>query len=230
MFGHVIEMLTAYHHGELSIDDRRRVETHIAQCATCRKEWESIRDVVRLVSRGLHSHGALQASTPAKSSGAWRLAWVLVPTCVLLLVVGVYTWRQRNLPAWHVESSSGAVTKLPVGRWLDTASSEATVQIENIGQVRVEPNSRIRVLESKPDEYRMELRQGTMHAQVWAPPKLFFVETPSATAIDLGCAYDLSVDKAGDSVLRVTLGFVELASNGRSSVVKAGWMAKTRKN
>src|SRR5262249_53454641 len=125
---------------------------------------------------------------------------------------------------------STGVTKLRVGRWLDTASSEATLQIQNVGEVRVEPNSRLRVLESKPEEYRMELRQGAMHAKVWAPPRLFFVETPSVTAIDLGCAYDLTVDEAGDSVLRVTTGVVELASKGRSSIVTIGFMAKTRRH
>ncbi len=229
MFGHITKLLTAYHHGELSIEDRRRVETHVGNCESCRKQSEEIRDVVRLVSRGLHRHGALEAKPSRTYSPAPSpLQWIVIPVFVVVLTIGIYAWRQTRIPAWDVASPSGAVTKLRVGRWLDTASSEATLQIQNVGEVRVEPNSRLRVLESKPEEYRMELRQGTLHAKVWAPPRLFFVETPSATAIDLGCAYDLTVDESGDSVLRVTTGVVELASKGRSSIVTIGFMAKTR--
>ncbi len=32
----------------------------------------------------------------------------------------------------------------------------------------------------------MSLEQGTIHAQIWAPPKFFVVDTPSAVATDLG--------------------------------------------
>jgi hypothetical protein len=229
MSGHVRDLLTAYHHGELSAAERYRVDDHVASCAKCRAEFEDIRGVVRLIARGLHSEGALSAPAASLRPPRPAFRWVWVPVFIIILTVGVYTWRQSRLPAWDV-ASAGGVSKLRVGRWFDTASAEATLQIENVGEVRVEPNSRLRVLESKPDEYRMELRQGTLHATVWAPPRLFFVETPSATAIDLGCAYDLSVDEAGDSVLRVTTGVVELASKGRSSIVLTGWMAKTRRH
>src|SRR5262249_12548185 len=113
MFGHVRELLTAYHHGELSIEDRRRVESHISKCEKCRKESEDIGDVVRLVARGLHSHGALQSSqTQAYASKTSGLRWVLVPAFLFVLMIGIYAWRQTRLPAWDLASSGGAVTKL----------------------------------------------------------------------------------------------------------------------
>jgi hypothetical protein len=38
---------------------------------------------------------------------------------------------------------------------------------------------------------------------IWAPPRLFFVDTPSAVAADLGCSYTLEVKDDGAGVLRV---------------------------
>src|SRR2546430_7537410 len=67
-----------------------------------------------------------------------------------------------------------------------------------------------------------------MSARISAPPKLFFVNTPSAVAEDLGCAYTLEVDDAGNSLLRVTLGWVALQLKDRESLVPAGAAGATR--
>ena len=70
------------------------------------------------------------------------------------------------------------------------------------------------------------LERGELSAQVKAPPRLFVVETPSATAVDLGCAYTLTVDEAGLGRLTVTGGKVELAvAVGPPMVVAAGTSA-----
>jgi hypothetical protein len=68
-----------------------------------------------------------------------------------------------------------------------------------------------------------------MSALIWAPPRLFFVDTPSAVAADLGCAYTLEVDDAGGSLLRVTAGWVALQLQDRESMVPAGAACQTRK-
>ncbi|MGH9906851.1 MAG: hypothetical protein ACRD8U_14865, partial [Pyrinomonadaceae bacterium] len=57
---------------------------------------------------------------------------------------------------------------------------------------------------------------------------LFFVDTPSAVAADLGCAYTLEVDDAGGSLLRVTSGWVALQLKDRESIVPAGAACATR--
>jgi hypothetical protein len=57
---------------------------------------------------------------------------------------------------------------------------------------------------------------------------LFFVDTPSAVAADLGCAYTLEVDSDGASLLRVTSGWVALQLKDRESVVPAGAACATR--
>jgi hypothetical protein len=65
----------------------------------------------------------------------------------------------------------------------------------------------------------MELARGTMHATIWAPPNQFFVETPSTLAVDLGCAYTLTVDEDGGGLVTVLVGWVGFtaATANRSS-------------
>ena len=81
---------------------------------------------------------------------------------------------------------------------------------------------------SAPDYLWRELARGKMSAHIWAPPRLFFVNTPSAVAADLGCAYTLEVDDQGSSLLRVTSGWVALELQDRESVVPAGAACETR--
>ena len=71
-------------------------------------------------------------------------------------------------------------------------------------------------------EHRMAMEYGTMHARIWAPPRFFLVETPSALAIDLGCIYTLRLDARGAGVLRVESGEVELVRGRRRVSVVAG--------
>jgi hypothetical protein len=67
-----------------------------------------------------------------------------------------------------------------------------------------------------------------MHALIWSPPGQFFVETPSATAVDLGCAYTMTVDGEGVGVVRVTSGWVGFEWRGQESFIPAGAMCITR--
>jgi hypothetical protein len=57
---------------------------------------------------------------------------------------------------------------------------------------------------------------------------LFFVNTPSAEAIDMGCAYTLKVDDAGHGLLHVTLGEVALVREGKEVYVPRYGMCRTR--
>jgi hypothetical protein len=72
------------------------------------------------------------------------------------------------------------------------------------------------------------MSRGTLHAVIWAPPGQFSVETPSATAIDLGCAYTLTVGEDGSGVVTVTAGWVGFEWRGRESFIPAGAMCVTR--
>jgi hypothetical protein len=55
------------------------------------------------------------------------------------------------------------------------------------------------------------------------------VDTPSATAVDLGCTYTLSITENGNGLLRTTLGWVGFESNGHESLIPAGAAAATYK-
>jgi hypothetical protein len=147
---------------------------------------------------------------------------------------------KNNLPAWNVETLAGTPTagneaigekgKLSVGEFLETdAVSRARVQVSNIGQVEIAPNSRVQLVKTQSTEHRLSLERGLMKAKILAPPRLFIVDTPSAVAVDLGCEYTLEVDKDGNSKLHVTAGFVALERGGRESIVPAGATCFTRR-
>jgi hypothetical protein len=117
----------------------------------------------------------------------------------------------------------GSSGRLSVGGWLVTDDrSRAQINIANIGHVDIDPNTRVRLVETGATEHRLELARGRMHAQISAPPRIFFVNTPSAVAADLGCAYTLEVDDHGRSILHVTSGWVALEAGERESFVPAG--------
>lgn len=141
-------------------------------------------------------------------------------------------------PAWNVETLAGMPRignsfdseRLAVGEFLETdANSRARVQVANIGNVEIAPNSRVQLVGTKATEHRLSLEKGTLKAKILAPPRLFIVDTPSAVAVDLGCEYTLEVDADGNSRLHVTSGFVALENGRHESIVPAGAIALTRK-
>lgn len=118
---------------------------------------------------------------------------------------------------------------LPAGAWLHTGVDEsARIDVADIGQIELRGDSRLSLVATGPEEHRLELERGALHAKVTAPPRLFVIETPSATAIDLGCEYDLFVGPDGAATLTVTNGQVELAGGGRLTLVPMGATARTR--
>ncbi|HMF42207.1 MAG TPA: hypothetical protein VKQ32_16145 [Polyangia bacterium] len=113
--------------------------------------------------------------------------------------------------------------KLPVGAWLETPhDAVADVLVADIGAVRLFGGSRLRLLGTGPNEHRLELAEGHLSAKVVAPPRLFVVDTPAAAAVDQGCAYDLAVDAAGRTTLKVTSGAVTLVGAHRVAYVARG--------
>lgn len=129
----------------------------------------------------------------------------------------------------RIEGPDARDTHLAVGEWLEIgAGSRALLELAGLGEVRVGPDTRLRITSLRDDEKRLELARGSMHAVVNAPPRLFLVDLPSATAVDLGCEYELVVDERGAGTLRVELGEVALEGHGKSSLVRAGTLAETR--
>lgn len=145
---------------------------------------------------------------------------------------------QSPVPSWEVETLAGMPTigdgstsaQIAVGQLLETdGKSKAKITVADIGSVEVAPNSRVKLVGTGKNEHRLSLERGQLHAKIFAPPRLFIVDTPSGKAVDLGCEYTLHVDRVGNSILRVTGGFVALEDRGRESIVPAGMMCLTRK-
>jgi len=162
-----------------------------------------------------------------------------VAAAAVVLVIAGWFLLRRERPSWEVVSLEGtprigsesisASGRLAVGQWLETdSSSRARISIGVIGEVQVDPNTRIRLLKARVNDHRLALVRGKMHAAIWAPPRLFSVETPSAVAVDLGCTYTIEVDKPGISFLHVTSGWVAFETEGRESFVPAGALCETR--
>ncbi len=174
----------------------------------------------------------------------WRPSFesIVAIAAVLLLAIGLgalWLYTRESRPSWQVARLGGAPTigaarmnaqgKLAVGQWLETDNaSRAQIEVGTIGQVEIDPNTRVRLVATKPTEHRLELARGRMSARIWAPPRLFFVDTPSGVAADLGCAYTLEVDDLGASLLRVTSGWVALQLQEIESIVPAGAACATR--
>lgn len=146
--------------------------------------------------------------------------------------------QPEKTSAWQVESIAGEPKilnssereVLQVGEILETdENSRARVEVADIGQVEIAPNSLVKLVNSSETEHRMALEYGSLEAMIFAPPRLFIVDTPTAQAVDLGCSYKLDVDKAGNSRLHVTSGYVALEREGRESIVPAGAVCLTRR-
>ncbi len=193
----------------------------------------------------LDSAGAL-AQGPRSFVSKQKLtirSWRLAPVAALLLLftgLGVfYFYPRSSQPSWEVIRLNGSprIASLPIdergrlalGQWLETdGSSRAQIEVGSIGAVEIDPNTRVRLVTAKPTEHRLELARGKMSASISAPPRLFFVDTPSAVAADLGCAYTLEVDDDGAGILHVTMGWVALQLKDRESMVPAGASCATR--
>jgi hypothetical protein len=166
--------------------------------------------------------------------------WLAAAAVVLAIVAGTLAGVMRAYRApstWAVVPLGGTPTiagsaltqaaELGPGEWLVTdAGSRARLAVGRIGTADVGPNSRVRIERGRLTEHRLTLERGELHAVITAPPRLFFVRTPSALATDLGCAYTLEVDAAGNSRLHVTAGWVELSGGDGPSLVPAGLVAE----
>jgi|SRR5579859_27981 len=182
---------------------------------------------------------------PAHWSLGLRLAGA---TAVVLLVVaiGMFRWSQKpsetSGPSWDVESVAGTprvvssafgrrakAGKLSVGQTLITNShSQASISVAEIGTVQVGPNTRLRLMAGGKGRNQLALERGTIQAFIWAAPGEFTVDTPSAIAVDLGCAYTLQVDDSGAGLLRTTLGWVGFKLDDHEAFIPAGAVCATR--
>lgn len=184
-------------------------------------------------------------SALSASSASWRFyapGLALAATLVLMIASTYRNDSAAPAASWEVaqmdgrpriESSSHSAAlegtgRLAVGQTLATdRDSRARIDVSTIGQVMVEPDTRVRLIATREGRHELALARGTLHAFITAPPGQFIVNTPSSTATDLGCIYTLHVDEDGTGLLSVTVGWVAFEYKGRESFVPAQASART---
>jgi hypothetical protein len=180
--------------------------------------------------------------TPARPRASWNGRAFLATAAALVMACGAALWMMRAAAggtAWSVVRVDGSpivggaalsgAGRLSVGEWLRTdGASRASLAVADIGQLEVDPDTRLRLVASGDGRHELEMAQGTVHAMIWAPPGQFVVETPGSTTVDLGCAYTLSVDPHGAGTIDVEIGWVGFEYRGREAFIPAGARCLTR--
>jgi anti-sigma factor RsiW len=247
---HVSRQLAAHLDGQLTQSEAQQVELHLRQCPLCQADHEQMRKGMAMVEHlplveapeAIWSsiEAAFQENQSRQAPVAFRWRWASA-TVVLVVLAGAAYWRLTHPPVtrWAVTRLVGSpsvgtkvlrgASRIEAGEWIETdARSRVTIQVGEIGSVEVAPNTRLRVAATRPDEHRLALRRGEIRAKISAPPRLFFVETASGTAVDLGCEYELKAGEDGSGLLRVSRGWVSFQWKGIESLVPAGASCQTR--
>jgi len=247
---HVSRQIAAHLDGQLTQPKAQQAESHLRRCPECRGAYEQVRRGMAILEHlpSVEAPEAIWASleaafernqtVPRPAVLRWR--WVFA-AIVLLAVAGAAYWRLSHASGarWEVARLDGSpsvstkpirgVGQVGAGEWIETdARSRAMVKVGDIGSVEVAPNTRVRVVTARPSEHRLSLARGEIRAKISAPPRLFFVDTASGTAVDLGCEYVLSTGEDGFGLLRVTKGWVSFQLKGLESLVPAGASCRTR--
>jgi hypothetical protein len=235
---HPSRWIPAYCDGQLPAGKARAVAAHLERCERCRREYDEVRfaasvlrelppvtapeDVWRSIERGL-------GRDEASASSRWPPRWQVVAVgALIVLLIGGLAYREAQLrrSSWEVTmvtAGASRTTRQPEGTWIQTsASTRAHVAVGAIGAVDVGPDTRLRLGHMDLSQCRLALGRGSISARVSAPPRLFVVDTPASTLVDLGCAYHVKVDEEGTGLLTVTEGWTSLEWHGRESLVPAG--------
>lgn len=177
-------------------NDRMKIRDHLPSAEPPESVWNAIEAAI------------VADRLPARGNSRWALVFA---AAAVVLAAATMAW-------WFGVHHAG---------WIQTsASAGATLRIGGIGTVDVGPNTRLRVVSDRRDQHRLDLAHGSIYARISAPPRLFFVDTKSGTAIDLGCEYALNMAEDGSGVLRVTKGWVSFQWAARESLVPAGAMCR----
>ncbi len=233
---HISDQLAAHLDGRLTPSEARYVDLHLPQCERCRTERDLVQGGMaalkglQLVEAPPAVWASIEAALREEKPRTFEWRWAFAAAVIMLAAAAGLVWRTMQ-PAggrWEVAFQNRTGT-VGAGEWIETgAASSARVKIGAIGSVEVAPNTRVRVVTTSPGEHRLALERGEISAKITAPPRLFFVDTASGTAVDLGCEYKLHATEDGLGLLQVTRGWVAFEWHGMESLVPAGASCQTR--
>lgn len=189
-------------------------------------------------ARGLHLHPPLPAATQAAAVPRqtwlpwWRPLLAGATGLVLLLWAGLayrLSWSEGR--PWTVHNpyppaglATPATTLLKPGAWLHTGTGESLrVQVARIGRLLLSAGSSMELLQTGGGQHRVELRQGHLHARIWAPPGYFGVRSGMVEVVDLGCEFELWRQPDGSGRVLVHSGWIAWRQGDDEVLVPAGY-------
>lgn len=257
---HINNKLMMYFDGLLSAEEKFVVENHVRECSSCKSEYDEIAFGKSLmqslqvntppesiwidIEKELSSRKILER----KAQSRFIPKLIFATGALAIVIVAISYWALPTKPnnpiaspplvSWKVSKISGEPKingqqsdRIALGQTLTTDdNTTAQLNVGDIGSVKIDPNSQIQFLKHEENEHRLALNKGKITAFIWAPPGKFYVNTPSAVAVDLGCSYTLEVNDDGASILKVTMGWVAFERDGRESFIPADAECITRPN
>lgn len=177
----------------------------------------------QLLGQLKYSGDAATRSLPRKKS---QTVWWLAAAAALAAgILSLPIFMRGSLTHWKLADGR----RLRTGQTIETdARRPARIRSDETGEITLDPRSRLRLLGATDREQRFDLRYGTLHAFIWAPPGRFVVNTPSSRTVDLGCRYTLRISESGAGMLTVELGWVAFERNKVESFIPAGAACVTR--
>lgn len=183
-----------------------------------------------------YRHRTPLAVMPRQQTPMWWAAAAAVLVAALALSLSRVHLPASRATGWQVSKLEGASRMgarpaapdmpLRTGDLLRTgAGSRLSLESNAVGQIDLGPDSQLRAAAGR----QLLLDRGRLHAFIWARPREFVLDTPSARAVDLGCEYTIDVDPAGNGLIRVNTGWVAFQFNGQESFIPARAACVTRK-
>lgn len=143
---------------------------------------------------------------------------------ILLATLALHSTSRTARPDGIPLNVAGTAERLPAGSFFVATSERRRLRLGEVGEIDLAVGSRLQVHRLDRDTARLYLERGEMEARVSvdARPRFFQVGTPATTCVDLGCRYTLTVDDAGNALVRVLTGRVAFENAGQEVFVPRG--------
>lgn len=176
--------------------------------------------------------------TSSKQSSFIAKNWYwFASAAVILLIVSVtlISYSSKNvfsveeMSNWKLISLKGGAfvngvksDKVNIGDWIQTDSvSSVVLKIANVGDVSIEPNTKVRFIQSDGNISRIEVLYGTVNASTSQADK-FILQASNMKVQDKGGSYSFKVDDKGNGVIYVNNGIANVESGNKSAIVTDG--------